>query len=271
MTGLRENLERFYQLAQEIGEKEEGLLRFKAKALAVREIAQQYYCEKKVEMNRIHGEEETFEMSVGKEAHELLLKDTVRVKLDELWRKIYSGKPICTREMPLLGKHDGIIIAGVADAIFFYGGSPIFLFEHKFTNKQIPFKDHHFQAGLYCYLLHLMGWDTSILRYALIIAPPKCREDKELRKIPSYVIQQPKEEKLRVRLQAGNANIYINSFDAKRVIDDLNWALGFWTGERSPVPTKKTGKCATCQFQEICESSLMRTMNRIMSKPENSD
>jgi len=267
MIGLKDSLKRFYQLVRETTTKEEGSLRFKAKALAVSEIAQQYYCEKKVEMNRIHGEKETSEMRLGKEAHELLLKDTVKIKLEELWRSIYSGKPVCPREMPLLGKHNGVIIAGMADAIFFYGGSPLFLFEHKFTSKQIPFKDHHFQTGLYCYLLHLMGWDTSRLEYALVIAPPACREDNGLRRIPSYVIQQPKEEKLKVRLQAGNANIYINRFEVKRVIDDLNWALGFWTGERSPIPTKKTGKCVTCQFREVCESSLVRTVSRTVIEP----
>jgi len=262
MIGLKKSLERFYQLATEVAEKEESNLRFKARFLMVSEIAQQYFCEKKVEMDRIHGEEETPEMRLGKDAHELLLKDTVRVKLEELWRKIYSGKPVCPREMTLLGKHNGIIIAGLADAVFFYGGAPFFLFEHKFTSRQVPFKDQHVQAGLYCYLLHLMGWDTSKLKYTLVIAPPKCRDDKELRRIPSYVLQQPKEGKLKVKLQAGNANIYVNSFDMKKVIDDLNWALGFWTEERPPKPTMKIGKCATCQFKEICGSSLTHVSNQ---------
>jgi len=262
MIGMKDSLVRFDQLIREIAAKEESRLRFKANVLVVSEIAQQYYCEKKVEMNRTHGEEETFEMKLGKEAHELLLKETVKVKREELWRKIYSGKPVAAREMLLLGKHNGVIIAGVADAVVFYGGFPIFLFEHKFSNKQVPFIDHHVQAELYCYLLHLMGWDTSKLKYALVIAPPKCRDDKELRKISSYVLQQPREEKLRVKLQTGNANIYINGFDMRKTINELDWALGFWTQERPAKPTTKIGKCAACQqFKEICESSLLRSFN----------
>ena len=55
MTGLVEISNRFTKLAQEIAVAEEGNLRFNAKLLAVREIAAQYYCEKKVEMKRIHG------------------------------------------------------------------------------------------------------------------------------------------------------------------------------------------------------------------------
>ena len=112
-----------------------------------------------------------------------------------------------------------------------------------------------------------MGGDTSGLKYALVIAAQRCRDGKELRRVPSYVIRQPREERLRVRLQAGSANVYMKSFDMKRVIDDLNWALGFWTEERFPRPTTKTGKCATCQFKEICESSLVRVSDRNRHDP----
>lgn len=49
MTSLKDSLERFYQLAREISEKEEGNLRFKTGSSMVSEISQQYYCEKKVE------------------------------------------------------------------------------------------------------------------------------------------------------------------------------------------------------------------------------
>ncbi|MBS7649411.1 hypothetical protein KEJ17_07215 [Candidatus Bathyarchaeota archaeon] len=112
MSGLKEALERFNRLAGEIAAQEEGSLRFKARFVPVHKIAQQYYCEKKVEMAYVHGEEETLEMKLGKEAHELLLKDTVAVKREELWRKIYSGIPICAREMLLLGKHNSVIILG---------------------------------------------------------------------------------------------------------------------------------------------------------------
>ena len=62
---------------------EEGDLRFKSKFLTVSEIANQYYCEKQVEMRRIHGEEETIEMQLGKEAHNLLYLmgfDTTRLR-----------------------------------------------------------------------------------------------------------------------------------------------------------------------------------------------
>lgn len=247
---------RFDELVREIAAKEESSLRFKAKALAVSEIANQYYCEKKVELNRIHGEEETFEMRLGKEGHELLLKDATRIKRRELLCKIFSGEPVMVREMLLLGKHGSTIVAGVPDIVLFHRGLPIFLFEHKFPSRQIPFRHHHVQARLYCYLLQLMGWETKKLKYVLVIAPPECRGDKDLRRIPSYVLRQPSETRLKVKLQAGDANLYLNDYDATEAIDELKWALGFWAGERPAMPTTKKGKCRSCRFSKICDYSL---------------
>ncbi|MBS7649410.1 hypothetical protein KEJ17_07210 [Candidatus Bathyarchaeota archaeon] len=70
------------------------------------------------------------------------------------------------------------------------------------TSKPVPFRDHHVQARLYCYLLHLMGWDTSKLKYALIISLVECEGDRELEKIALHVIKQPKERPT-VGLQKG--------------------------------------------------------------------
>lgn len=138
-----ELIKRFEELIKEVAEAKETRLRFGAKLLSVSELAEQYYCEKKVELKRLYGEEETLEMKLGKEAHKILLKDSIKVKREELWHKISLGKPILAREMLLLGKYADIIIAGIADAIFFYKGFPIVLFEHKFSSKQIPFRNHH--------------------------------------------------------------------------------------------------------------------------------
>ena len=70
---LEEHLGRYGALVKDLSAIEEGVLRFKSKLLAVSEIAAQYYCEKKVELRRIHGEEETPQIKEGKVAHDLLL------------------------------------------------------------------------------------------------------------------------------------------------------------------------------------------------------
>jgi len=255
---LKATLERFDSLVKELAAIEEGTLRFKSRLLSVSEIAAQYYCEKKVELSHIRGEEETPEMREGKVAHELLLKDAVKAEREEILRRIFSGKPTLVREMPLLGKYNNVIIAGVADALLFYQGSPILLVEHKFTGKPIPFRDHHVQASLYCHLLDLMGWDVSQMKYALVIARPECRNDKKLIDIPRYIVRHLGEDPPRFKLEAGSANIYINNYDSRKTVADLDWALNFWIGKRPAVPTRKSGKCVVCSHNGVCEFSLSK-------------
>ncbi len=244
--------ERRSDLLREIAEKEKGNLRFGARFLPVSEIASQYYCEKKVEMSRIFGRKETSEMKNGKEAHEFLLKDSAEAGMNEILDNIHAGGRIGVREMPLLGEHRGVIIAGVTDAVFFHKRTPLFLFEHKFSSRQIPFYNYHVQARLYCYLLHLMGWSTSELKYALIIALPKLKSAVELADIPSQVLERGVDERGVVDLAGGNVGVYINRFEQKKATDDLDWALGFWKEERDAMPTKKPAKCRVCEFKRRC-------------------
>ncbi len=48
------------------------------------DVAQQFFCEKKVEMQYLHGEIETEATMVGSAAHGKLLEDAVRVDREEL-------------------------------------------------------------------------------------------------------------------------------------------------------------------------------------------
>ena len=61
-------------------EKSEGKLRFCRPFIIASDVAQQYFCEKKVEMQYLHGDVETAEKTVGTEAHEKLLADSVKIR-----------------------------------------------------------------------------------------------------------------------------------------------------------------------------------------------
>jgi len=255
MLEPRRITERLDGLLREIGATQVGGFRFGAKVLAVSEIASQYYCEKAVELGRIHGKRETPEMKIGGDAHEILLKDAIRAKREKILREIYSGKPVGVREMPLIGKHGDAVIVGITDAILFSKRLPVLLVEHKFSMKHVPFASHHVQARLYCYLLYLMGWNIDQLKYAIVMASPSLEDDPELRRIPLHVMWSSKEERMLVKLARGNAHVYINSFDIDKAVADLDWALGFWRKLRRPVPTKKSAKCKVCEFGDECDSS----------------
>ena len=66
-------------------EKGEGELRFNRCLIKASDIAEQYFCEKKVEMQYLHGEIETEAKILGIEAHEKLLEDTIKIKTSDLW------------------------------------------------------------------------------------------------------------------------------------------------------------------------------------------
>jgi CRISPR/Cas system-associated exonuclease Cas4 (RecB family) len=246
-------MEELGRLVKELAEGGTPGLRFGVKCIAVSDVAAQYYCEKKVEMAYTYGEIETLGMKKGEEAHEFLLKDAVKTDWRQILREIYSGKLVLIREMLLLGKHGDTILAGRCDAVLFFKNRPLLLFEHKFSSKRIPFSDHHVQARLYCYLLHLMGWDTSGLRYALIMAPLESRDDPQLRKTPSHVVRALKEKKDVDKVVLGKASVYLNRFDLKKTVEELEWALDFWKQKREPIPTRKPAKCLSCEFRGKCE------------------
>lgn len=256
-----DSLKKFQSLITELAEKVEkgeGDLRFGLPAIAVSSIANQYYCEKKVELTQRYGREETAEMKLGKEAHEKLLADTVKTRREKVWRQIASGFPTMVREMPLLGKYQETILMGTADGVFFVEGTPKLLLEHKFTKSRRPWHNYHIQARLYCLLLHLMGFDTKRLKYALILAPPESKEGKKIRGILRTILSNPEKDMIEAKMNTVTVRIYVTSFEMDRAKQDLNWALGFWKKEREAKPTSKAGKCATCEFKQTCSDSLVR-------------
>ena len=245
------------ELAEKV-EKGKADLRFGLPAVAASSIAAQYYCEKKVELGQTLGREETPEMRLGIEAHERLLEGTIKTKRERVWRHIASGVATMVREMLLLGKYKDIIIGGVADGIYFDEGTPKILVEYKFTKSQRPWRDYHVQARVYCLLLHLMGFNTERLKYALILAPPECKERKELKEIVKAILSNPGKDMMEVKVNEVVARIYVADFEMNRAMQDLDWALGFWKMEREATPTRKAGKCAICEFKQTCPNSIVK-------------
>lgn len=254
-----ENLDQFHGVIGEATLKEQGELRFGSRFVKVSDLAGQYYCEKKIELVWLQGEEESQEMTVGREAHEELQKDSIKEKRETVWKRIFDGEPVVIGEMLLAAKHDGSIIVGMADAVCFNKARPVLLLEHKFSRRPAPYQDHHVQARLYCYLLQLMGFDVSQLRYALVMAPPECKGSDDLRRIPTLALKHQSQEPMAVSLPNGTANVYLTTYRQSEILGELEWALGFWKNQRDPKPTSNAGKCRVCQFRETCEFSLART------------
>ena len=234
--------------------KGEGELRFNRPFLIASDVAAQYFCEKKVEMQYLHGEIETEQKTLGTEAHEKLLEGSVETRREALWKEIYGKKPVFVLEMPIVAKYKDLILAGRPDVAIFLQGFPMFIFEYKFSNSRRPFRDHHVQVRTYGLILRNMGFDTSQLFYAIIMAEPKAKDDKELteRVIEAVVENGPKEAVLAIE----SATVYVNKFDSTQAERDLDWAVDFWMKKREAIPTENPNKCKSCEYSSECMNLL---------------
>jgi hypothetical protein len=257
----RAKLDRFRSLLKEIQESLRAgseKLRFDAPFVKVSDLSKQYYCEQKVALTQQFGGAETEQMRAGGEAHESLLIDTIKVKREEAWQDIFSGKPTMLREMLLIAKRRNVILVGKTDAVIFENGVPVCLFDYKFTSRQAPFRDMHVQARTYCYLLHEMGFDTQTLKYALVFAAPQLSDDEELRrKLPWLVIRRVTEYPQESIVKLGSTKTYVNEFNLSESEGELDWALEFWTGQREAKPTTKPAKCKVCEHRGKCQYALV--------------
>jgi len=166
---------RLLQEASRLAESGKSKLRFQALYLGVYEIADQYFCEKRVELARKHGELETEEMRLGEEAHEALTEGLPTIQQEEVWRRIIKGEEVILN-MQLIAKWKGVIILGRPDTVYFRRGQPFWLFEYKFTKSRIPQDSHHAQARIYSLILDEMGFNTNKLTYAIVLGDPKLKD-----------------------------------------------------------------------------------------------
>jgi len=255
----RSSLKNFEETIKELIKKlrgEKSRLRFGIHAIPVSSIAEQYYCERKVELAYLYGEEETEEMLLGREAHEKLLEGTEKIRIESLWAKISTGLPIIVREMPLAAKYKNVFLIGVSDAIFFKDGEAKLLVEYKFTKSRYPWHDHHVQARTYCLLLHLMGFKTKNLRYALILAPQECKGLPEIRNIEKSILNRDGDEIIEKKIAGQIIRAFVTTFKIEEAKKELDWALQYWLKERDAIPTRKPNKCRICPFNDKCNHTL---------------
>lgn len=254
MNRWQDQLEFYESLVREIKEKQQkgkSELRFEGHIVIASDVAEQFFCEKKVELQYLHGEVETEAKAIGTEAHEKLLQDSVKIKREELWQKIYGKKSVFALEMLLLAKHKNVFLAGRPDSILFERGFPLIVFEYKFTESRIAYMTHHVQARTYGLLLRNMGFDTSRLFYAIVTADPEARHDIELKRrvVDAVVKNGPKENMLSVQ----NAEIHFHRFNQTDAEKDLDWALEFWKKSRDAILTNNPNKCKNCEYKVECK------------------
>jgi CRISPR/Cas system-associated exonuclease Cas4 (RecB family) len=231
----------------------DSLLRFDRRFVIASDIGSQYYCEKKVELQYVHGKIETEAKTIGTQAHEKLTEDGVKIKHKDLFKKIYSKKPVLALEMFLLGKYKNVMLAGVADSILFKNGFPLIVYEYKFSRNGTAYPSYYAQVDTYNILLESMGFDTSKLYSAIIVADPITRGDRALRLEVLLKTQTSlNQSQPQWLIPAKNATIYFKKYSKTQAEKTLDWAIEFWTKSREPQTCDNPNKCNKCEYQEHC-------------------
>lgn len=225
----------------------------------IRDLADQFYCESKVDLELKLGKKYIRDLRDGSKVHSKVDSALVRVSLKKLIEDIISKKPLIAK-LAVDFEIDGVPIFGKSDQIFFRNAKPCYLFEFKSANYNLDriYIGEKVQALLYGFGLDKMGFDCSKLCLAVI----KVRRDlgsEYYQKLTKNVIQHldlMKNKKERIsygytKIEGGYVHWWkyngISELEA-----ELRDKLGYWTKKRAPVKAKNPKKCKSCQYRKEC-------------------
>jgi hypothetical protein len=248
------------------------------------EVAQQYYCEYKVHLTRLHPEVliDSPPLESGEASHAALASQAEPVSPAEIEQAIRTGKKLALPEWVLEGSFQGVRIRGRPDFFAFEGKKAVLLLEFKFSSAKQPFRDQEVQAELYALLAKSADFSTEGLCFGVVLFPPAwigggfqeaastkgemlrlCNNDGTLHTIHERC-GQAREALLigrtkQMTVKGDGWTAFLHRFDTERAAKNLTWALGYWLGQRGPIPVKRyPNKCFACPFNAagLCEHAL---------------
>jgi len=239
--------------------------RFDFKPIPASIIAEQWYCEKAVDLsfrypNIVFPSEE---MSFGTIGHEVAFSEAEVLTEQEIKILIKSGKAISLAETPFSGTFQGLAIKGYPDYVEFRQGKALLLLDFKFSRYRRVFPSQRIQVDIYGYLLNKNHLDTEGLICGIMVMSPEFsvvdQTDliaSEARKLASKLRRENWE---RVDLQ-GDPDLYgeLYPFSLNSAKKNLSWAMGYWAKKRAPRPTTRAYKCKACSFNAAgkCRAAL---------------
>lgn len=232
-----------------------GNLRFGRRAVKISDVAQQYYCEKALELRYEHPLPPTERMQKGEAGHENITALAEPISREESIKEALEKreKPLCMYEFGVAWKHSGIPIIGYVDEAWFRGGNVDLVVERKFSNSLNVYSPYHVQAQLYCLGLGEMGFNNSETQYKITVLKRQCYDCSELTSGSCNGLSQSV-----YKCDKGECISFTYPFDRVKVIKDLDWAIDFWLDKREAVPTRVQAKCRACAYKNLCGSSLIQ-------------
>ena len=232
-------------------------LKFDRRYIIPSDIGSQFYCEQKLEQEYLTGKIVTEEMLQGDEGHAKIVEDFRPVTIEEAWRNIYTKDKFMLAEFIFITPYKKVYIIGRPDIVLFIGGMPILVFEFKFSNYSEDFLSRHAQAQSYGLILKELGLEIKNLFYSIIVFKPGMIGQKEfIKTIPQKVATDffngnitDAENNSKMY---GDIKAYIHKFYSREAEKHIDWAIGYWTGDREACYTETKEKCYNCIYSQNC-------------------
>ena len=237
-----------------------GEFRHSASFVSVSSIAEQFYCEYKVENGFLLGEIPTEAKDLGTALHDELVP-TEEIDEEEFVRLVSRKEPSYA-VLRVWGTVGGLRIVGMPDHIVWAEGRPLWLVELKTTRGDPTplWEDQENQVRIYGLLLDLMGLDCSRLGLALVRIKAEELSDEERRAWVAEVstaLQSGKVGELESRL-GGRMKVHLLRHDRRAAVGAIVSKSDYWLGKREPTSSTSVGKCRACEYSSACPKSLSK-------------
>ena len=236
-------------------------LRFNRSYITVSELAQQLYCEYKIDLAHREGKIETEEKVIGTQIHEEVFRGR-RVSIEDIVQLVLERETLLFT-MPLALVYRGVPIVGIPDALLAERGLISAVIELKTTSRWLSkvFPCEYFQANLYAYMLRKWGLTSSDCK-VIIVKLSRKNVDLTLsnrERILSSVLSKIRRvielscSEYFVVYRRRNLSIHCYDVDDVTVERFLEWALGYWKGTRPIAVPSTRSKCMRCEYKHLCE------------------
>lgn len=226
--------------------------------IAVSSLAEQYYCEYKLENESILGEIPTETKKSGTAIHDELMP--IEEVTREEFVSLVEEKGPTLAVLGLWGTVGKLKVVGIPDHIVWSGGRPLWLIELKTTkgNPTQLWEDQENQARIYGLLLDRMGFDCSVMHMAVVRLRSSELDEREKEEWIERVSDALMGGRI-VELESqyrGKMKVHVIDHDLKRAEAAVLSRAGYWLNEREPTSSASVGKCRACEYDSICTKSL---------------
>ena len=228
--------------------------------VGVSALAEQFYCEYKIENEFALGEVPTEAKEKGTALHDELIPG-VEVTA-ESFARLVSGRKPSYAVLRVWGTVGGLRLVGMPDHIVWSAGKPLWLAELKTTSGDPTplWEDQENQVRIYGLLLDLMGFDCSKLRLAVVrVKAVELSEDERKRWITavSDALMSGKTAELESK-HAGLMKVHAFAHNRRAAAAVVMAKAGYWTGQREPTSSTSFAKCRACEYNSVCTKSLVK-------------